>query len=264
MRLRSAGAAVLLIALGCASAAAQTAAGKREYITNEISGFSVVLVVGETERGRSSTENLPEAAARALKDMREFLPYKSFRALDAQWTSCCVPKPTTTVSGRLQGVVEFTGSSGKVVQTLQKYAFSIAASSSLTNIPVRFVLSVDDPPGRRAAQGQERETEREQQDLKAEIETLEAQIGDMQRRVETGVVLPIEVRPLMDRHASLQRRLADLTADAEAATHGGRAIMDSSFTMNAGETVVVGTSKLGGDKALIAVVTAVRKTGAAR
>lgn len=35
--------------------------------------------------------------------------------------------------------------------------------------------------------------------------------------------------------------------------------MDSSFTMEAGETVVVGTSKLGGDKALIAIVTAVRK-----
>jgi hypothetical protein len=31
--------------------------------------------------------------------------------------------------------------------------------------------------------------------------------------------------------------------------------------MDPGETVVVGTSRLGGDKALIALVTAVRRTG---
>ena len=40
--------------------------------------------------------------------------------------------------------------------------------------------------------------------------------------------------------------------------------MDSSFTMDVGETVVVGTSRLGGDKALIAIVTAVKKGGTAR
>jgi hypothetical protein len=37
----------------------------------------------------------------------------------------------------------------------------------------------------------------------------------------------------------------------------GRAIIDTSFTMEIGETVVVGTSRLKGDKALIALLTAV-------
>ena len=47
--------------------------------------------------------------------------------------------------------------------------------------------------------------------------------------------------------------------EVEPGPHGARPIIDSSFTMDAGETVVVGTSRLGGDKALIALVTAVRK-----
>ena len=235
----------------------------RDFVINELSGFNVVLVIGEAQRGRSSTENLPEAAARALKEMGEFLPYKSYRVLDAQWTSCCVPRPSTTVSGRLQGVFEFT-SDGKSVPAQASYGYSITAGGSFTNVPMRFVL-VADVPGRRAAQGTERELERERQDMQAEMETLASQIRETQRRVEAGVIPAAEVRPLQDRHASLQRRVADLTADLESASHGGgRPIMDSSFTMNAGETVVVGTSKLGGDKALIAVVTAVRKGGASR
>jgi len=78
--------------------------------------------------------------------------------------------------------------------------------------------------------------------------------------VEVGTASGAELRPMQDRLASLQRHLADLDAEA-LANPGSRPIIDSSFTMNAGETVVVGTSKLGGDKALIAIVTAVRKAG---
>jgi hypothetical protein len=39
-----------------------------------------------------------------------------------------------------------------------------------------------------------------------------------------------------------------------------RAVIDTSFTMDVGETVVVGTSRLKGDKALIALLTAVAPT----
>ena len=259
MNPRIPGAAALVITLACANAAAAQHAttGKRDFVSTEISGFNVVLVLGDTEKGRSSTEKLPEGAARALKDMGEFLPYKSYRVLDAQWTSCCSPKSLTTVSGRLQGISDFTNQNGEVVQILHHYVFSIAASASMTNIPVRFILGTEDSSRDRA--GIDPASARERQDLKAEIETLEAQIRDMQRRVEVGTAPALEVRPLQDRHASLQRRLHDMTADAET-THGARPIIDSSFTMNAGETVVVGTSKLGGNNALIAVVTSVRKS----
>lgn len=44
----------------------------------------------------------------------------------------------------------------------------------------------------------------------------------------------------------------------------GRSIMDSTFSIALGETVVIGTSRLKGDQALIALLTAARKPGAAR
>ena len=235
-------------------------AAKRDYVVREIGGFNVVLAVGEMQRGRSSTENLPEGPARALKEMGEFLPYKSYRVLDAQWTSCCGASSSTALSGRLQGTFEMMAN-GKSIPAQVSYNFSIIAGSSLTNIPMRFVLSDPGSAARRSA-GTERELERERQDVQAEVELVAARIRETRQRVEAGVVPESEIRPLQNRHASLQRRLADLSADLESATHGGgRTIIDSSFTMNAGETVVVGTSKLGGDTALIAIVTAVKKGG---
>jgi hypothetical protein len=47
-------------------------------------GFSVVLVLGD---GQSTTvaENVPQAARKALADMKDFLPYRGYRLLDAQW-----------------------------------------------------------------------------------------------------------------------------------------------------------------------------------
>jgi hypothetical protein len=236
-------------------------------IVEGISGFSVVLVLGETQSsGSAATETLPEGAKRALNDMREFLPYKNYRVLDAQWTSCCSPRSTTTVAGRLQGVVGNIGPNGAVTLSPRGYAFSIAASVSGMNIPVRFVLAQEDT-NRRGSESvdRSRELERERQDLQAEIESVRAQVNETQKRVDVGVSSATELRPLQDRQASYQRRLTDLTADIESAAHGGaRPIIDSSFTMDAGETVVVGTSKLGGDKALIAIVTAVRKSGTSR
>ena len=61
---------------------------------------------------------------------------------------------------------------------------------------------------------------------------------------------------MQDRYAQLERRLADSPSWQFGV---GAEIIDSSFTMDVGETVVVGTSRLGGDKALIALVTAVQK-----
>ncbi|HJR59498.1 MAG TPA: hypothetical protein VJ813_08875 [Vicinamibacterales bacterium] len=264
MNLRIATAAAVTLMVACTGTASAQQTTKRDHVVNELSGFNVVLVIGDTQRGRSSTENMPDGAARALKDMGEFLPYKSYRVLDAQWTSCCVPKPATTVSGRLQGVFEFVpDEKAGPVQAQSAFAFSITASTSMANIPVRFVLSADDPDSRRGSQSAEkvRQAERELQDFQAELESLTAQIQRMRSRVEVGTAPPDDLRPLQDRHALIQRRMAALKQDLESAPHGARPIIDSSFTMAAGETVVVGTSKLGGNQALIALVTAVRKGG---
>jgi hypothetical protein len=55
-----------------------------------------------------------------------------------------------------------------------------------------------------------------------------------------------------------------LIENAATNTHG-RSVIDTSFTMDIGETVVVGTSRVrGGDKALIALLTAVPKGSATK
>ncbi|MFL6280957.1 MAG: hypothetical protein ACJ731_12655, partial [Vicinamibacterales bacterium] len=62
-------------------------------------GFSVVLVLGEMQ-GTGAAENVPPAARKALVDMKDFLPYKSYRLLDAQWTLCC---GRSMIATRLRG-----------------------------------------------------------------------------------------------------------------------------------------------------------------
>jgi hypothetical protein len=47
-------------------------------------GFTVTLALGEIEGGRSSGTFTP-AATKALADLKDFLPYKSYRPLDTVW-----------------------------------------------------------------------------------------------------------------------------------------------------------------------------------
>jgi len=48
-------------------------------------GYSVVLVLGDVQNASAGDNNVPAAARKALGDMKDFLPYKSYRLLDAQW-----------------------------------------------------------------------------------------------------------------------------------------------------------------------------------
>ena len=242
-----------------------------EFVSNTISGFNIVLVVGETQpSGSASVDELPPAAKKALNDMREFLPYKHYRVLDVQWTSCCAPRSSTVITGRLQGVTGSVAPNGSLNLIPRAYGFSVHTNASSSNLPIRFVLNPEEPGGRAGhaenLQGA-RAAERERQDLQAEIETLSLQISKMRQQVEKGLTPAneLDLRRQQDQHASLKRRLADMEPEAvHAGSTAGRPIMDSSFTMDAGETVVVGTSRLGGDKALIAIVSAVRKSSGKR
>jgi hypothetical protein len=227
----------------------------------EISGFSVVLVVGETQASgpTSGASELSPGAQRALADMREFLPYKHYRVLDSQWTSCCSPRSQARVSGRLQGLIAASSPNNALNLVPRPYAFNITAATDRPNIATRFVLSLEEPV-RSGDPEKLRDFQRERQDIKGEIENLQAQIQATQRKVEVGAVSREDLLPLHNRYESMRRRLADLDQTIEEASAAiQRPIIDSSFTMTAGETVVVGTSRLGGDKALIALVTAVRK-----
>ena len=51
-------------------------------------GFSIVLVLADLQAGPGE-EDVPPAARKALLDMKDFLPYKSYRLLDAAWVLCC-------------------------------------------------------------------------------------------------------------------------------------------------------------------------------
>jgi len=92
-RLLSAVSTALLVVFSASVVAApQTAEGQGQTgqrgnasrtVIETISGFSVVLVLGETQSsGAAETETLPGGAKKALNDMREFLPYKNYRVLD--------------------------------------------------------------------------------------------------------------------------------------------------------------------------------------
>lgn len=232
--------------------------------TAQIQGFHVVLVVGETQRGSGGTgQDLPEGAARALNDMREFLPYKQYRVLDAVWSSCCSGSPSR-ISGRLQGVIGIPAPNGPVNLVNRPYTFRIAAASSSAGIRMQFVLlatggGVPTTAGERAEL--ERLTKNEQED----VATMQQRVEMVRGRAKIGTATPLELREAEDQLRQARRQLEALRDELERLEAGGEtSVMDSSFTMTPGETVVVGTSRLGGDKALIALVTAVRKSGTAR
>ena len=89
---------------------------------------------------------------------------------------------------------------------------------------------------------------------------MELRVSEVRNRYEVGTASALELREMQDKVTQMRREVEARQAQLERAQTGGDAgVMDSSFTMTPGETVVVGTSRLGGDKALIALVTAVPK-----
>ena len=264
---------------------AQQAAGRRSAAWRDIQGFNIVLVVGEATREPSSTNEVPGGARRALNDMREFLPYKYYRVVDSQWTSCCSRELVArgaSIGGRLQGLTTGTSRGNSTVLLPTSYAFALSLSEATdgSRIPVRFSLRRDGAGGTVGGQRMSntvpqartanRVLESRAADLQAELEQARQQINEMLKRTEVGLAKESEVRPLKDRYAQLERRLAETVTESYGSGtstisgHGSvlaaSTIIDSSFTMEVGETVVVGTSRLGGDKALIALVTAVRRS----
>ncbi len=208
-------------------------------------GFSVVLVLGEMQ-GSGATDNVPPAARKALADMKDFLPYKSYRFLDTQWTLCCGRSATVT---RLRGPDE------------QDYDLELNPSAGADGKwYVRFTLAEPATPGPPSeASSADRE------EWKAAVlrrEELESRLRALREHTT-------ENNPDVQRlHMQISELEHGLSAPGRglgpgrpaAARSRARAIIDTSFTMDIGETVVVGTSRLKGDKALIALLTAVPST----
>jgi hypothetical protein len=222
-------------------------------------GFSVVLVLGDLQGG-STQDNVPPAARKALTDMKDFLPYKSYRLLDVQWTLCCGGgRGPTPVVSRLRGP--------------DGHDFELTLAASLepsSRLGVRFALR--DPSNAEAeAGGSEllRELQADKQRLEAEYERLK-RAAESRFQAGTGKS-PDEEKDVLEarsRVAAASIKLAEAKQRrslSRVMSSASRAMIDTSFTMDVGETVVVGTSRLaGGDKALIALLTAVPRNASAK
>jgi hypothetical protein len=228
-------------------------------------GFNVVLLVGDMQDA-GGQDTVPVAARKALADMKDFLPYKSYRLMDTQWVLASNSGPAIV---RLRGWEE------------QDYELELRASPTLqaaspalgTNgISVRFQLreTGDGPAGGDSGRTPQHPKELSKPDpttfeIGREIFQLERERDDLQLRVskgrkdlEVGMANPDELKRLEIQLTAVTRRISDLKSlSAASPKAGGRSVIDTSFRMDDGETVVVGTSKVkGGGKALIALLTA--------
>ena len=209
-------------------------------------GFSVVLVLGDMQGG-ATADNVPAAARKALADMKDFLPYKSYRLLDSAWIL-----GSDNVSTRLRGAddQEYTlnlsgGASSQDPKTLHLSFQLRDAESGKRN-------TADDESAIQKAQaaGLDQMREMERESLQQKLRDLQAEKGNNHPDV-------VKAKAQLER---LNHQLAELYGQRRAKT-GTCCIISTAFTMEIGETVVVGTSRLrGGDKALIALLTAVARS----
>jgi hypothetical protein len=189
-------------------------------------GFSVVLLLGETQSAASG-EALPPATAlrKALNDVKDFLPYKSYRVLDTQWLR--------GGSTRMKGLDDQEYDVDLIVET-------IPAGLPCTKDCVLNVLFHLQEVGAAANSSEEFGRSMQVADLEKQRAHLVALLPAAQGAMQQEQKARIEQ---LDR----QIRLAK-----------ARKLIDSRFQMQPGETVVVGTSKIGGgDKGLVVLLTSV-------
>lgn len=251
-------AAVLLSACAAGAAAQQTGGGTAAHTSRVertrvlAQGFSVVLVLADLTAS-AAQDDVPPAARRALADMKDFLPFKSYKLLDAAWI---LGHGTGTTMTRLRGVDE------------QEYELRLQTSPIISpggnseegRVAIRFTLS-DSPGDELPLEMVTSSSEaRASAELKRELDRLRAQYEEAQKRKQEA-----QARDLEAKMAELQQRVPDVRVQPRKFSFAGRAVVDTNFTMDIGETVVVGTSRLrGGSRALIALLTAVPPKGAVR
>jgi hypothetical protein len=198
---------------------------------NGVQAFSVILVLGDMQTA-TIQETVPAAARKALADMKDFLPYKGYRLLDAQWTLCCAPYPMTS---RLKGADE------------QEYELRLTTNRAGDGrVNVGFNLTDAGTDG----------DDEGRANLEAQIELVRKKRAEVARKIEVGAASSGDALTVDQELLVLQRQL-DQAKSRHVGPSRKRAVIDTAFRMDVGETVVVGTSRIKGDKALIALLTAV-------
>jgi hypothetical protein len=228
-----------------------------------IHGFSVILVVGHIQG--TSSELVPDVAKKALNDMREFLPYKRYQLLDAAWMLCC-GSYKSGVSGRVRGPNE------------RDYSYQVdPIGTADSKLNVRFSMRemhdttavVSSAKYEKLSDSARLEHSRQLYEAIRERDEAEMAARNVKQKHDVGLLGPGDVEATTLRHRRAVQRVEDLQRLAGGGRNSfggtsGHNIMDSTFSIALGETVVVGTSRLNGDQALIALLTAAAKPGAAR
>ena len=213
-------------------------------------GFSVVLVLADLTTA-TAQDDVPPAARRALADMKDFLPYKSYKLLDAAWL---------LGQGSSGGVTRLRGPEEQEYE-LRLSAYPVPSTNgrvqvqfSLRDGGVEHVEAIVREAERRNTTDQRNKAQ------EAELDRLQRELREAKERNDSA-----QVRVLERRIATLRDSMSLTTAINNRKSTPSRAIMDTSFAMEVGETVVVGTSRLRGNtRALIALLTAVPPRGAGK
>jgi hypothetical protein len=259
-----------------AAAAQETAAASQSRATAAPHGFSVVLVLGDLQ-GTGTADDVPPAAKKALTDMRDFLPFKSYRLLDAAWVLCCGSNSRQAAMSE-KNLLPPRGAASTTTQVLrgpEDQEYELRLTTSRADAGRVFVdFSLRSLAAAAAAGTAGSQLTRQLADLTDQKALLEVRLQEARKRVDVGVAPQVEVTTLELELRSLQRRITDLTervnraparSERAATPTAVKALIDTSFTMNVGETVVVGTSRQrGGSRALIALLTAVPPRGGTR
>jgi hypothetical protein len=217
-----------------------TSAWAQAVSSSGLQGFSIVLVLGDLQDGGTS-DTIPPAARAALGDLRDFLPYRSYRVLDTAWVLAS-SATRQAVSSRLQGPDE------------QDYQVTLDRMPvGPSQLQVQFNMREPDGNAERRAAIADREAA-----LRADLEQLGASFAALQnqlKRAEAGQNRS-DIEALRQRLAETEIAMATRQKQARYSP-GGATLIDTSFTLSLGETVVVGTSRMrGGNKALIVLLTA--------
>jgi len=229
-------------------------------------GFSVVLVLADLQ-ATGAVDDVPAAARKALLDMKDFLPYKSYRLMDAAWVMCCGLRTNDETITQLRGPED------------REYELQLAASAAPSDanesrrVAVRFLLrdvsmpSLEGGGGKTGSRSSNEKTDKIEQ-LRVTVAGKEVELAALRRKYSPNHASVVQA----EKELAAARRQLEL--EEHAATVGGlrpalrtmrgRNIIDTSFSMAVDETVVVGTSRLrSGSKALIALLTAVPPRGSA-
>jgi hypothetical protein len=205
----------------------------------------VVLVVADLQAS-SAADDVPPAARRALADMKEFLPYKSYKLVDAAWI---LGQSTGNTITHLRGPEE------------QDYEVALATSRGEGGrVSVRFMLK-DAGISEQAVADMANIAEKQRvvERMEREIASLRQKLAEARRSNQEDAAK--ELRAQLDAAERRQRTVSSMTQNRFSG-RAGRTVIDTSFTMDVGETVVVGTSRLkANSKALIALLTAVPARG---